>query len=708
MVQRIVGLASGMDIDSMVKKLMNAEKVPLDKLKQKKQVLEWQRDDYRTLNAAFFDFRTTLTNMKLTSQYRVRSTVSSNDSAVTATASSGAGLSSYTLKNISQLATAATKVNNNAISDPSKGQIDPSAALYNQVDKLNLNSGSSLSWKSGSIETQTYSSDGSTPISLNLNGSKLITTTTKDSSGKPTNVLDSINVKVNGVGYIAVTGKTQSQLADNEVNIDSSGNLTFKTAPSAGTSIQVDYVTDGRIETISKDSKEFQLSKTNISNLVITDGANTYTLDDPTKSNPNLVGTDSNGNPVTIGSVDLTTGKITFASDFTPSGDMQAKSQELYSTFNIQTYTSKSKNAINENFIFKSTDSLNTVMNRVNNSSVGINMMYDSFSDKITMTRTETGNFHNPPESSTYDPAQDSSDIMLGGDLLNIIYNPSNTVDNDGKNAKFEINGLTTYRNSNTFEMNGVTFTLKQITDSTTPVTVTVKNDSDKVFDNIKAMVDQYNKLIDQVQGKLNEERDRDYTPLTDDQREQLSDKQQEQWEAKAKSGLLRGDTTLSSALTQMRSSFYQSVQNPNVAAAFNQLASIGITTSADYTQGGKLEIDEAKLKKAIETDPTSVENLFRGTGDTTASKGIAQRLFDNVTNTINALNDKAGKSYSTNKQFAIGRSLDDVNNQITAFTDKLSKIEDRYYAQFTAMEQAIQKNNQQASYLQQYFGGGQ
>lgn len=705
MVQRIVGLASGMDIDSMVKQLMNAEKVPLDKLKQKKQVLEWQRDDYRTLNSAFFDFRTTLTNMKLTSQYRVRSTVSSNDSAVTATASSGAGLSSYSISNIKQLASAATKVNKNAISNPSVGKIDPSKDLQSQLGVLN--SGDQLTWKNGSIEAQTISvtDTNNTSLSLNLNGSNLATlpnSSTIDTS--------SINIKVNGIGYKVVTGKGKSDLADNEVNVDSTGKITFKTDPSAGTSIQADFVTDGRLETIPKDSKEWQLSKSSISKLQLTADGTTYTLDSINNGKANLVSKDAGGNIVsTIGQVDMNTGKITFNDGFTATSDMQVKSQESYSSFNIQTYTSKSKNAISENFIFKSTDSLNNLMNKVNNSSVGINMLYDSFSDKITMTRTETGKFNNPPESPSY-TGTPVSDIQTSGDLLNNVlkFNDSNsTIEIDGKNAEFDINGLSTYRNSNTFEMNGVTFTLKQATNSATPVTITVNNDGDKVFDNIKAMVDQYNKLIDQVQGKLNEERDRNYPPLTDDQKEQLSDKQQEQWEAKAKSGLLRGDTTLSSALTQMRSSFYQSVQNPNVAAAFNQLASIGITTSPDYTQGGKLQINEAQLKKAIETDPSSVENLFRGTGDTTSSKGIAQRLYDNVTNSINALNDKAGKTYSTNKQFAIGRSLDDVNSQISAFNDKLSKIEDRYYAQFTAMEQAIQKNNQQASYLQQYFAGG-
>ena len=58
MVTRISGLASGMDIDSIVKGLMDAERVPLDKLYQKKTYTEWQRDDYRTMNTALSELDT--------------------------------------------------------------------------------------------------------------------------------------------------------------------------------------------------------------------------------------------------------------------------------------------------------------------------------------------------------------------------------------------------------------------------------------------------------------------------------------------------------------------------------------------------------------------------------------------------------------------------------------------------------------------------
>ena len=73
---RISGLASGIDTDTMVKQLMQAERIPLDKLKQNKQTLEWKRDDYRSINTLLTNFRQDVFNMKLSSSYRSRTTSS--------------------------------------------------------------------------------------------------------------------------------------------------------------------------------------------------------------------------------------------------------------------------------------------------------------------------------------------------------------------------------------------------------------------------------------------------------------------------------------------------------------------------------------------------------------------------------------------------------------------------------------------------------
>jgi len=66
---RIGGLASGMDIDQIVSDLMRAERIKVDKLYQQKQVMEWQKADYRDINLKLRSLYNTSFDMKLASSY---------------------------------------------------------------------------------------------------------------------------------------------------------------------------------------------------------------------------------------------------------------------------------------------------------------------------------------------------------------------------------------------------------------------------------------------------------------------------------------------------------------------------------------------------------------------------------------------------------------------------------------------------------------
>jgi len=273
-----------------------------------------------------------------------------------------------------------------------------------------------------------------------------------------------------------------------------------------------------------------------------------------------------------------------------------------------------------------------------------------------------------------------------------------------GQDAQVTLNGLTTTRSSNTFTINGVTYTVK----GTGTATVSVSTDVDAMVNAIKGFVDKYNEVIAKINAELKEERYRDYPPLTDEQKEAMTEKQVELWEEKARSGMLRGDSILSSALSKMRMDLYTKVEGANIPSGFSQLAQLGITTSSNYLDGGKLIIDETKLREKIKENPEAVYQLFNQDSTNQAEKGIARRLRDTIKATIGKIEQKAGKTVWTNQQFAIGRDLIQINDQIDRFQDRLKQIEDRYYRQFTAMEEAIQRANQQSMYLMNAFGGMQ
>lgn len=712
---RIGGLASGMDIDTLVADLMKAERMPLDKLKQKKQTLEWQRDDYRSMNTLLLNFRTELTQMKLSTNYRARTTSTTNDAYVTASASSAASQSSVSISKVKQLASSERMLNWESVG------LDSTKSLNSQTSANPM-------WKAGAIQTKTITADGtSNPIPIGD-----VTNTLTD--------IESWSVKVNGKSFKVVTTGT-ADLTDSNVYIDTSGNLHFKNPVAKDSTIKLDYITDKKTDklTLSHNTTTLQLTGGSVRDIDDVISGQQIKLTKEVKVGETLgtpeyeyfniaQGTDADGNIIynivdkdnkSIGTLDKDSGKITLNEDakgYLPPEQTTGSTTTYNYTFEItynQNYTNfsidteTSKGSVHGNFLIAGNETITSVTSKVNSSSIGVSMFYDEYSGNMSLSRTETGKY------ST------GNDIKITGTLLTDTFkfgkaDAGGTLQyniTDGENAEFTINGITTERNSNTFSIDGVSYTLKQTFGDTgtsepgaSPVTINVNNDSQKVYDNIVEFINKYNELIGKIQGKVQEERYRSYTPLTDEQREQLSDKQQEQWEEKAKSGLLRRDPTLTGLLSEMRMDFYGSVDNADINPMYKQLASIGIKTTANYLEGGKLEINEAELKKAIEADPASIEKLFNATGTTEGQKGIVQRLYDTVNASMDKLKEKAGNTFSTNQQFTLGRQLNDIADRIDRFDNRLTQIEDRYWRQFTAMEKAIQQSNQQSMYLMQQF----
>lgn len=710
MVMRVTGLASGMNIDEIVENMMKAQSIPLNKIKQQKTLLEWQRDSYREMNTLLLDFRSQLTNMKLSSFYRTRSIASTNEDIVSATVASGAGQASYTISKISSLAVAESRMTNSGISKLSSNKVDTTKSLFSIQDAF----AKEITWKQGSVESKSIVTKEGEPITLGLADGVKITD------------VKNMTVEVNGKKYTVIDSGTPKS-GEVMVNKDT-GELTFGDTIAANSTVKVNYVTDKKVEnkTITKDTTQIQLKGALVAGqikLSFKDGTDTtielsdkYTGID---TNGNRIGQLKDGDKV-VGEINYETGVITFNSEFSkyfpaetenskekPKLELTITSQQNYFSFGLTTHTSKGK--IDEKFLIQGSESLNSVMSKVNNSKLGVTMFYDSYSDKVTMTRKETGVYNNSENGQEIEFNDEDFLTRVLGFSNNVAsevppevapeVSPGNYV--KAKNATFIINGLETSRQSNTFSMNGVTFTLKKTTD--TPVTINVNNDNDKLYENIKSFVDKYNELVEKIEKKLSEPKYKNYLPLTDDEKEKLSETQQEKWENMAKSGILRNDSILSGLVTQMRTAIYSGVKQDDLDSAMKSLSAIGITTTADFTTA-KLEINESKLKAAIEKDPNSIELLFNGTGATDGQKGVIQRLYDKVNATMDQLKERAGNSYSVNNQFTIGRQLDDLDDRIERFEDRLADLETRYYSQFTAMEQAIQKANSQAAYLAQFF----
>ncbi|WP_052404829.1 flagellar filament capping protein FliD [Bacillus rubiinfantis] len=268
------------------------------------------------------------------------------------------------------------------------------------------------------------------------------------------------------------------------------------------------------------------------------------------------------------------------------------------------------------------------------------------------------------------------------------------------------INGTTINVSSNSFTYDNIQINLKQDF-SGGQASIQVTPDTDKVFDKIKTFVEKYNELIKDLNDKLSEEKYSDYTPLTDDQKEAMEEKEIELWEEKAKSGILAGDSTIRQFLTQLRMGMSEVVQG--VSGEFDTLKEIGISTSTNYKDNGKLVLDETKLKSMLSTNLTDVQKLFAAKFDTGSSSdttlnnqekykksGLAVRVYDRLGDVLSSLTTIAGTSINSNLSKEAAR----YDERIADMEDRLTTTEENLWKKFNAMEEALQSLNSQSSWL--------
>lgn len=270
-----------------------------------------------------------------------------------------------------------------------------------------------------------------------------------------------------------------------------------------------------------------------------------------------------------------------------------------------------------------------------------------------------------------------------------------------GQDAIVEINGLITHQSSNTFDLNGITVNLLEA-NKENPVTVRieVRHDVDAVVDKIKEFVDLYNELVDEFNLMTREETFRDFPPLTDAQRADMSDKDIELWEEKAKSGLLRSDSILSGILSEMRIALGAVVKDEDGNAM--TMAQIGITTGSWY-EYGRLNVNEDKLRAAVEENPDGVQNLFMQGGDkSTAEPGIARRLDAALDKGMERLTETAGKASISYDESYLGKQIRDYESRLSAMEERLLRYEENQWRKFTAMERVLGELYAQGDWLTQ------
>ncbi len=583
----VFGLASGMDVDSMVKKMMDAASVPLVQMEQQKQLLEWQQDDYRSMNSMLLDLNNQTFNMSLQGTFLTKQVTSSDPTKLTATAGPNTPNTMSTI-NSATLATAATRNSQQMITTSTT--FDGTQGLWDSQNNSTL---SSIPWTTQSVSSESVTGP---PFKL-ANG-----------------YIDGTPTLMNGATSLTVTTDS-SQYA--------TGSYDAYVDPKTGD----------------------------------------ITLKDPT-----------------------ITGPLTASYTYDKSLD-----------FSISTFDSSGK-SVSQDFSFAPSDNLNAVLSKINSANIGLSTFYSSSDQKVSMSTNQTG--HLNPDSA----GQEINFSGTGSSFLTSTLGLS--VETGGTDGKLNLNGVNVTSHTNTFSVNGTTYNLSgNITSTDPPVTLNVTNDTQGVMDKIKSWVDKYNSTIDAINSKISEKRNYDYKPLTNQQTSSMSSLQIQQWTDKAKGGMIANDQILGSALSQMRQDLYSPVTNSSKTETYTQLSEIGITTSSNYQDNGKLVIDDTKLQQALATDPQSVMDMFTNKSDSNSEQGLMTRLTTTIKNAMSQITQKAGSASSVSSTFDLGIQINDFDTRISDFQQKLNDLQTRYYKQFSAMETAINSANQQSAYITNNMG---
>lgn len=364
---------------------------------------------------------------------------------------------------------------------------------------------------------------------------------------------------------------------------------------------------------------------------------------------------------------------------------------------------------------YSSDTALETILSDINNNSdAGVTVSYSKTTNKFLFTAKQTGADGQINIGATTEDDSNNTISNLAAALFGTV-DSKTTGYAAGTDAQLEIkiNGDTQSitRSSNNFDIDGLSITLKgtfaQNTDD--PVTFTTSADADTIVDAVSSMVDDLNAIMKSVHDAystqpLTKSDGSFYDPLTDDDESDMSDSAIEKYEEKAKTGLLFGDSDLSSLYSKLLSA----VQSSGTAGA--TLRSMGITTS--YSDGlTVLSVDEDALRSTLATDPDSVRDAFTSTtgaqGLMTNLKGIMDSYAATTGATKGILIQKAGSTYSSLSLLnnSMQDQITDLDDQIDKWQDKLSDKIDYYTSLFTKLEELTSQMNSQSSMLSGMLG---
>ena len=384
---------------------------------------------------------------------------------------------------------------------------------------------------------------------------------------------------------------------------------------------------------------------------------------------------------------------------------------------------------------------MESVLTAVNSNSIGLTANFSKTTNMFQFSTQETGSSNQVEINDTITGADGTVKTNLAALLFGAVNDSDGTASGIVTSGSYtagtdailsmsvngvEMNDIT--RMDNNFSVDGLSITLKgtfgysedvtnedgsvtagTLQDGTEAVTFTTAADADTIVDAITSMVSDLNDILKSVHDAYstvpNYQSDNSrYEPLTDDDKEDMTDSEIEAYEEKAKQGILFGDSDLSSLYSKLISAI-----SPGGSSS-SALSKIGISTS--YSDGvTSVTVDEDALRDALSNDPDSVRDAFTST---TGSGGLMVNVSKVVSSYVSTtgsvkgiLVQKAGSIYSPLSLLSnsLQDQIDDYDDQIEKWQDKLSDKVDYYTEMFTRLETLTSTMNSQSSLISSMMG---
>lgn len=706
---RLTGMVSNMDTDSMVQELVKAYSTKKDTLVKEQTKLSWKQDAWKSLNTKIYSFYSkSLNNMRFSQNYNTKKTTVSDTTKASVIAGEGAVSGTQSLA-IRQLATAGYLTGGKLESTASGSTPKASTTLADMGVTENSTMTVTTGGKDYTINLNTTStlSDIATQISNTGLGASYDATNQRFFVNATKTGADS-DFSISGDSDTAV--KTLSKLGLFS-STDTASNATYAEWASYGgsekdgtyTLYDNDTIVANLVDKIATETASLQKTYQSTMDAAtkIIDTNQSY-LDDgaTTEASNNELYQDAKSKLSTLSDEELSEqyGVSADSADETKIATILAKELE----------NAKADGSGKTEEEVTALTNASALATNISNATININnaqSAYNTASDNYDAAQTT---------ATTKLVAKAKSAVAaMNGDYDS--YGSSSAVRIVGQDAKIFLNGASFTSSTNTFSINGLTITAQETTGLTADatddeedasnyntVTLATDTDVDSIYDSIKSFLSEYNTLITEMDKLYNASSAKGYEPLTDDEKDAMSDTEIEDWETKIKDALLRRDDTLDGVINSMKNSMAATYTGSD--GTTYSLSSFGINTLSYFlssdNEKGVYHIDgdsddsstasaTDKLKTMIASNPEAVQGFF-----TSLTQGVYSALSDKMKSTT------MSSAYTVYDDKQMASDYSDYTTKISDWETKLQNLEDKYYSQFSKMETALSQLNSSQSAL--------